>query len=95
MFSERSKKSNDLEFEERMKNEWQPIESAPKNCVRRDGKSHFGPRILVTGCLFTDTTIASWWWWDGEWEHGAFLSDGNGNVGAPTHWMPIPEPPKP
>ena len=58
-------------------NEWQPIETAPK-----DG-SHF------IGAEFYDD---KWWyeeiWWSYSWE----FSGGN-FVTRPTHWMPLPKPP--
>jgi hypothetical protein len=59
--------------------QWQPIETAPK-----DGK-----RILVF-CSHSNMTIETcWlensgfgWWWNTH------------HLNPPTHWMPLPKPPK-
>lgn len=68
--------------------DWQPIETAPKNGyyfigfwphMSRDYSGHKGQfRTCWTG------------WGGGCWE-----ADGLGRpVQGPTHWMPLPEPPK-
>ena len=62
---------------------WQPIETAPK-----DGTDV----ILWDPALDVGVTIGSWsdykksgdWWMEGEQV-----------TGFPSHWMPLPEPPKP
>ena len=64
---------------------WRPIETAPKD----------GTHIL--GWDGNTQTTVKWWQWHGgrgywdlvEW--GAYAEDGEGN---PTHWMPLPDPPK-
>lgn len=59
--------------------EWQPIESAPKDASR----------ILVNE--LGDVVIA--YWWAGKWR-GPCDSYGNEEIMLPSHWMPLPEPPK-
>ena len=68
---------------------WQPIESAPKD----------GTGLLVCwDCTpnpdadfpFDGYALATWNAEDEEWN-----DDGGGSLFAdPTHWMPLPEPPK-
>lgn len=63
--------------------EWKPIETAPK-----DGSpvlAFFGPRH-IEGVFWDDAP--------GVW---CFYSDGDITFPykQPTHWMPLPEPPKP
>jgi len=69
------------------RDEWQPIETAPKDGTRFDAWTREGRVPDV--------------WWDaqrGEWVEWGLLEFGG--VGArrplwpPTHWMPIPEGPK-
>lgn len=65
--------------------EWQPIETAPK-----DGSS-----IL----LFTGTGMIEGNWSFGRWDQGVIYATYDGCGGTafesnPTHWMPLPEPPK-
>jgi hypothetical protein len=68
---------------------WQPIETAP-----RDGKENvllFDGKTVSAGGWTTDLDAGAeyegqlgmfgWWWIEG------------GDC-APTHWMPLPEPPK-
>lgn len=64
-------------------NEWQPIESAPK-----DGSS-----ILAWPC-YSGNGVSQVQWRDmkrtpGRWEH----QWGRGVPVEPTHWMPLPKPP--
>ena len=75
--------------------EWQPIETAPKE--PRD-KYGYGPDVLLYqthGDGFdAERTIGIGCW--GVWEHGPTcwcMEAGDGWAG-PTHWMPLPEPPK-
>ena len=61
--------------------EWQPIDTAPKD----------GRWLLVTWAGKVNRCEAmqylpetgDWMWWDGDCARD-----------APTHWMPLPEPPK-
>jgi hypothetical protein len=62
--------------------EWQPIETAPKDV-----------EILVWS-QYQDTAYLAicddqqWWtpdWWPEKWTEWLY---------SPTHWMPLPEPPK-
>lgn len=69
--------------------EWQPIETAPKD----------GSHILVGGPWMPVCEV-SWhkatdWDYPG-WRCGRFGAKGYDDLGAyePTHWMPLPEPPK-
>lgn len=60
------------------RNTWQPIETAPKNCTD----------ILI----YSDGYVYKSYFIDGYWK----ISDCDFTAGViiPTHWMPIPEPPK-
>lgn len=75
-------------------NEWQPIETAPKD----------GTMILTYRDSATVPVILSTYWfekdehYDGRsgWYHsqnsvGAYLLD---DWETPTHWMPLPQPPQ-
>jgi hypothetical protein len=61
--------------------QWQPIETAPKDGTEILGFTRYGKRpdefeIYVV-------------WWDGGWEaHGCSTA-----FAAPSHWMPLPAPP--
>ncbi len=64
--------------------EWQPIETAPED----------GTEVLASGFLYDDPANGRWieackFWWSG-W----VLSSNDSKVYNPTHWMPLPEPPK-
>ena len=66
--------------------DWQPIETAPK------GNAY----ILVYGPEGID--IASWnpFWGNGQWlrmQTAEYDNDG-APIEAPTHWQPLPDPPK-
>lgn len=61
-------------------NEWQPMESAPKD----------GSDILV--CSDDKAIVCAWWSDDfGEWR--TYGVGGNQWI-EPTHWMPLPDPPR-
>jgi hypothetical protein len=61
---------------------WQLIETAPKD----------GTRILAWDGL---CMMVLWWgsggWYDAQW---VTVHLDNNRPFAPTHWMPLPEPPK-
>lgn len=59
--------------------EWQPIETAPKD----------GELLVYWVCRETGEgfrAVAAWSQW-------GWISDGDGLI-YPTHWMPLPAPPK-
>jgi hypothetical protein len=62
--------------------EWQPIETAPK-----DGRSLW---LAYPCCCIRvgrwDSLLDAWS------DHWLYIGS-SGNVGEPTHWMPLPEPP--
>ena len=65
--------------------EWQPIETAPKD----------GTRILIgVWDLGPDVTSARWngAFWDMSIQDEEFC--GESDFAGPTHWMPLPDPPK-
>ncbi len=59
--------------------EWQPIETAPKNGGSILVYGRFGAIVTVFRSVFGD-----------KW----LLSNGDGIIIKPTHWMPLPTPPK-
>ena len=68
--------------------EWQPIETAPKDGTEVFLWTEEKPNIVVA---YWDTYEGSGWWRFSE----SVLSDIAGEVENATHWMPLPEPPKP
>lgn len=76
--------------------EWRPIETAPKDGTpiliwQPDNRHH----DEIDGCKFDDPRYAiGYWraWAKSEWDMGW----GNRNQAHvnPTHWMPLPAPPK-
>ena len=72
-------------------NNWQPIETAPKDAVKTTSFHDYGPSILVWPA-FGEVTCARWWQSRQEKTHCNFIDDG-GNAVHPTHWMPLPSPP--
>jgi len=72
-----------IEQDERKMSEWQPIETAPKDVsviVYADG--------VVGEASCPDATDR--WWWAQTDEHDSWA-----RPIYPTHWRPLPEPPKP
>jgi hypothetical protein len=76
---------------------WQPIETAPRDGERivlakydwAHGLSAFGP---------SDVQIYGLWWmtvgyWSDKWLNWNDGIEPSG-LASPTHWMPLPEPPK-
>lgn len=69
-----------------MEDKWQPIETAPKD----------GTDIILARPEDDDCWYAIAQWWVAGW---AFMSGRVGDMPAligfePTHWMPLPSPPK-
>jgi hypothetical protein len=71
--------------------EWQPIETAPKD----------GTWILVTGGDIgynwdgdTIPAVTTAQWHYKSWQMAWFDSGCLGEYDNPTHWMPLPQPPK-
>lgn len=63
--------------------EWQPIETAPHNGTK-----------CVVGAFIKDSGWCMGICWY-EPRHGQWLTmSGNMPDGKPTHWLPLPEPPK-
>ncbi len=86
--------------------EWQPIESAPKDgryvvvFVPHDERKSGAPSVR---CCQWDAEYTSEWdearadsHYVGAWTDGAVRSFGSEETWTyePTHWMPLPEPPK-
>lgn len=61
--------------------EWKPIETAPKD----------GTPLLLFGIYPGDQQPL--WWVTGGWQNGRFRGDYA--TPPPTHWLPLPAPPKP
>jgi hypothetical protein len=63
--------------------EWQPIETAPRETPVL---IWIGDRALISQQLYEqanwEDTYQSFWFWDTDRDE------------LPTHWMPLPEPPK-
>ncbi len=85
--------------------EWQPIDTAP-----RDGSQvlfYLGTNWVssndIIGWSQDDYDIVIGWWCEPNWlcglcEEGSADTEGYGSATniyvSPTHWMPLPEPPK-
>ena len=71
--------------------EWQPIETAPKDGI--PVLIYSGLRVDIESILidheksiYISSFDGDWWIWDGKY--------GPEYAYEPTHWMPLPEPPK-
>lgn len=78
--------------------EWQPIDTAPKEIVRRwDDGNEFGQVILVWP-YHGSVVIARWWQSRGK--DGGIINSNfiiaadNYDACHPTHWMPLPDAPE-
>lgn len=60
--------------------EWQPIETAPKNG---------GPINIYVPIHQPDRRVLSAYWTDAGW----WICSGSIVAGKPTHWQPLPHPP--
>lgn len=72
-------------------NEWQPIATAPKDGTKIDlWFPRGGENGRFTNCFWKGDT-----WWYGfdspDEQYECFTTNGKAQ---PTHWMPLPEPPK-
>lgn len=74
--------------------EWQPIDTAPKETELLVGK-WVGEewRICQSGYYYDSGNEFEgerpYWYWHCDWDNGGVTDDE-----GPTHWMPLPEPPK-
>lgn len=86
-------------------NEWQPIETAPKGGGAElvTDPTWVEPPEIMLFCEGGSQVVARWDWYFAEGGHGctdgvAWIAAGgepvNIVVGTPTHWMPLPRPPK-
>lgn len=66
--------------------EWQPIETAPKDGTHILGYADTVEEMAVINCLPT--------WHDDEWSLSVSCKPASDNYFRPTHWMPLPKPPK-
>jgi hypothetical protein len=64
--------------------EWQPIETAPKT---RRSILVYVPENKCTYVVYWDEKHPSWSIFGGGWR--SYLTSG-----GPSHWMPLPDPPK-
>ena len=66
-------------------NEWQPIETAPRD----------GTEILLFDADTDPTIYVGGYDYDGRyWFYSELLAQDVVGEATPTHWMPLPEPPK-
>ena len=76
--------------------EWQPISTAPKAIVSTYDNGEYGEYILA---FPISGGVARVRWWQSKDEthrqqgYQNFLGD-CGNAYRPTHWMPLPSPPR-
>jgi hypothetical protein len=68
---------------------WQPIETAPKDGTEID---LWYPDLGRQPAAHWDTTGLGFGWCWPNWNEGRLETVIRPNI-APTHWMPIPEPP--
>lgn len=69
---------------------WRPIETAPKD--ESEVLLYFPDGYWRTGCNVAIGFVSGW---DGQWYESE--SDSNTMIAfgsLPTHWMPLPDPPK-
>jgi Protein of unknown function (DUF551) len=66
---------------------WQPIETAPKDCDILVYDTYNGGTFYVACWAKTDTG-------DDAWGYAPDTFAGGCLECVPTHWMPLPEPPK-
>ena len=77
---------------------WQDISTAPK-----DGSKVILAKIIPAS---EDREASVWWacmghwrgaaiWYSGSFRRSAAWTDAMDNLGAPSHWMPVPDPASP
>lgn len=74
-----------------MESNWQPIETAPRDGTR---VVVWGVAVAEVGDGSNDTPVAM----DAAWEHNRFRVTATTYYSLdvyPTHWMPLPAPPRP
>ena len=66
--------------------EWQPLETAPKNAVT----------VLVLDMSSKPNVVTAYFEDDGAWKGWVYADQllADGDFPRPTHWMPLPEPPR-
>lgn len=81
--------------------EWKPIETAPKDGTElllwRADSGVILARWIAPCDFLTDEEIEKNHADDSEepdWFHADYVQGGRITDGAPTHWMPLPEPPQ-
>jgi hypothetical protein len=77
---------------------WRPIESAPKDGTKIDLLYPY-PRGRAINCQWTGALGMGWHWKEPTWKHGELLPETEWDWHSypamePTHWRPLPEPPK-
>lgn len=74
--------------------EWQPIDTAPKDGV--PGSSSRWLLLFGDGVGFASCTFVGYWGACGRDDEECWRETSwRGDRTRPTHWMPLPEPPKP
>jgi hypothetical protein len=71
------------------KSEWQPIETAPKDGTRFLG-AEYDDGWMIGPCIWCKTSHVPL--------YGFHFTEGDPedlNIAHPSHWMPLPAPPKP
>lgn len=76
---------------------WQPIKTAPKDStsilvMNNDEPSSLGG--LAETCWAGNTAVAAWWGGEDGWVCFMDMVQDPMLHFEPTHWMPLPEPPK-
>ena len=78
--------------------DWQSIETAPKDgteiwLYREDCDAFLGRWIAPCDFLNEDEYKDADGWDEPDWFFADFVHGGRVTDGAPTHWMPLPDPP--
>lgn len=73
--------------------EWQPIETAPRDKNEQILLGIKGSR-WVAAASWEEVERGRWAWSSGHWKDERGLTVYMALKDAPTHWQPLPEPPK-